>query len=56
MNQKLTGLLKKLKSLIFERYILLILVPAGFIFDFLVTAPFIIMCSLENLSRKKNKN
>jgi hypothetical protein len=29
------------------------LVPLGFIFEFIVTSPFIILCALENFSRKK---
>ncbi|MBU4002144.1 MAG: hypothetical protein KKB94_07485, partial [Proteobacteria bacterium] len=53
VNKHLMQWLLKAKSLIFERYILILFVPMGFIFEFIVTSPFIILCALDNYSRKK---
>lgn len=49
-------ILKKLKVIIIDKYMLLLLVPLGFILEFLVTAPFLILCLLDNFFRKKHES
>ena len=53
MKSALIKGLKKIKSVIFDKYLLYVLVPLGFIFEFLITLPFFIMCSIDNLWQKR---
>ena len=53
MKSILIRFLKKLKSIIFDKYLLYILVPLGFIFEFLITLPFLILCTLDHLAGKR---
>jgi hypothetical protein len=46
--------LKKLKSILFDQYLLYILVPMGFIYEFLVTLPFLILCTLDIFLQKRD--
>lgn len=46
-------LLKRFKSQIFDKYLLLILVPLGFIFEFIITSPFLVLCTLDNIAKKR---
>jgi hypothetical protein len=54
MGDMILKLLKKFKTKVFDRYILLLSVPLGLILEFLITAPFLIFCSLDNLFKKRN--
>ena len=54
MKIKIIKFLKKLKVIIIDKYMLLVLVPLGFILEFLITAPFLVLCALDNLFRKKH--
>ena len=55
MGKMVLKFLKKLKHIVFDKYILLISVPLGFLLEFLITSPFLILCSLDGLLRKKNR-
>jgi hypothetical protein len=55
MKTTVIKILKKLKVIVIDKYMLLLLVPLGFILEFIITAPFLILCTLDNLFGKKHK-
>jgi hypothetical protein len=56
MGKMIVKILKKLKRVIFDRYILIISVPLGFILEFIITSPFLIFCCLDNFFNKKTNS
>lgn len=54
MKIKILKFLKKLKVVVIDKYMLLLLVPLGFILEFVITAPFFVLCLLDNFFRKKH--